>query len=736
MTTQSFWDLINRYRIIVPIIQRDYAQGRATDKVREIRERFLDAIVSSLQEGGEMLELDFVYGYTSDKENATFIPLDGQQRLTTLFLLHWLVAAKEGHLNEAQSWLSNFSYEIRHSARLFCKDLVEFNPHVGDFRMPISKVIIDQPWFFTAWQQDPTIKAMLVMLDDLQRALGGREDVWPLLTSASPRIVFHLLPMEQLGLPDDLYIKMNSRGKQLTAFEYFKSRFTEILTLKHAAIFNQKIDQEWSDLFWKLYYSNQNQTRDIAMYVDDGFLRFLRYISDILNFQNNISESHKDDFEYYKSTYSNTKNVEHLFAYLDALYETTKKNPDFFNEIFYIDSQEYSSGKARLFFNDPTIDLLKKCADKYENNPGKVNPFSIGEQLLLFACLQHLVYESIDFNSRIRVFRNLIANSGFEIRRDTMPELLRVVADFILKGDYATLAVFNSRQIAEEQTKWQFKIENHILVDDLHKLEDHILLQGCLSIFNLDTNLNSFGSQFMKVFKSGFNYDDVSCALLTFGDYSQRYRNTNKRFGTSSPYLWNELFTPSAQRGNYDNTKAILKEMLDYLIKNPTINVKTIVEQYLASFKNEPSKPKNWIYYFIKYRQFRTFEDGYYNWPNYENEQYVCIKLRRSQRNGFHWSPFLQVIYEETKQASFLDDYGGPLSVYKDNAILRVHNRNSGFFVESIDNEESRNYLERVRAKGLLDENNVYIIRQNESDLDLEDRIIKGVEFVNSIIEL
>ena len=43
----------------------------------------------------------------------------------------------------------------------------------------------------------------------------------------APGISFHLLPIEQMGLSEDLYIKMNSRGKPLTPFENFKARFEQ-----------------------------------------------------------------------------------------------------------------------------------------------------------------------------------------------------------------------------------------------------------------------------------------------------------------------------------------------------------------------------------------------------------------------------------------------------------------------------------------------------------------------------
>lgn len=71
----------------IPIIQRDYAQGRAS--AYEVRKAFLTALLTYLRAEGTH-DLDFVYGAVS--EGQDFLPLDGQQRLTTLFLLHWYLA--------------------------------------------------------------------------------------------------------------------------------------------------------------------------------------------------------------------------------------------------------------------------------------------------------------------------------------------------------------------------------------------------------------------------------------------------------------------------------------------------------------------------------------------------------------------------------------------------------------------------------------------------------------------
>ena len=108
------------YDIIIPRIQRDYAQGRNGKSENRIRERFLDALYSAVQ-NHEAITLDFVYG---DVEDGELTLLDGQQRLTTLFLLHWFAAKKERIDKGEFVFLMHFSYATRFSSRDFCKAIV------------------------------------------------------------------------------------------------------------------------------------------------------------------------------------------------------------------------------------------------------------------------------------------------------------------------------------------------------------------------------------------------------------------------------------------------------------------------------------------------------------------------------------------------------------------------------------------------------------------------------------
>ena len=157
-------DEIEIKQVAIPIIQRDYAQGRKNDEVKRIRDRFLSSLLSAVN--GEGICLDFIYGDIDNKGKLT--PLDGQQRLTTLFLLYWYSAKKSEIDNSEYDFLSNFTYETRYSSRDFCHELITFNP---DFNSgtSLSDQIINQSWFPLDWKNDPTISSMLVMIDEIDK---------------------------------------------------------------------------------------------------------------------------------------------------------------------------------------------------------------------------------------------------------------------------------------------------------------------------------------------------------------------------------------------------------------------------------------------------------------------------------------------------------------------------------------------------------------------------------------
>jgi len=268
-----------KYKIEIPIIQRDYAHGRKS--ARDIRLNFLKSIRKCVEKG-DPIHLDFVYGSI---ENGVFIPLDGQQRLTTLFLLYWYIALRENHrLNEfrkvfTQDGESRFTYETRTSSRDFCNALVSNNIILPETEEDtLSDVIRDSPWYFISWDNDPTISSMLNMLDSIHNLYFKTDNFYDKLIGSEQLISFQFIELKDFGLTDSLYIKMNARGKGLTDFENFKARYSKILELQDKRndttlkeTFTINIDTCWTDLFWPY----RNRTSNIF---DDQVMNLIRVI--------------------------------------------------------------------------------------------------------------------------------------------------------------------------------------------------------------------------------------------------------------------------------------------------------------------------------------------------------------------------------------------------------------------------------------------------------------------------
>jgi uncharacterized protein with ParB-like and HNH nuclease domain len=158
-TTKTFLELIKDYKIIIPLIQRDYAQGREKEKNKA--EKFLEAIKNGCE---SKLNLDFVYG-KRDKENKIFIPLDGQQRLTTLFLIHWYLSLESDYKSD----LSKFSYEVRSSSKDFLEELTKNENWKVFSKRNIKTQVENSNWFFLSWKKDLTIVSLLNMLDWIEK---------------------------------------------------------------------------------------------------------------------------------------------------------------------------------------------------------------------------------------------------------------------------------------------------------------------------------------------------------------------------------------------------------------------------------------------------------------------------------------------------------------------------------------------------------------------------------------
>lgn len=641
------------YRVEIPLIQRDYAQGRENDAVEVIRHDFLAVLIRALA-GGRTVDLDFVYG---EVEGGTLRPLDGQQRLTTLFLLHWYLAARTGRLEEVGSLL-RFSYATRPSAELFCRQLVkpEHRPSFGELKP--STWIRDQAWYLYAWRHDPSVQSMLVMLDAIDHRVTNEgvdlEAAWERITDpAKPAISFHFLPIEDMPSGEELYIKMNSRGKPLTEFETFKARFEQILEealpQERFEELVHKLDGSWTDVLWPFHGGDY--------IVDDEFMRYLEFIIEICEWRDRVGGEGRL-LDRAQKVFSNEnphweRNVEFLFHAFDTW--GSVDIDDTFAGHFQKEDDPQQSGDSRVtLFESRSVNLFEECCRRYGQRKGNARLFSLSETLLLFAVLIHRQFETEDIQERLRVLRNL-TDLADEVRENRIIELVESVERFIREGAIPDLEGLNPDRVEDEETKRRFIEQHPDQRTIVRRLEDHPFLRGRLFAFELDPNtLPQYASAFDSITGED-SWPRLTGALLAKGDYGHAIAGgRGHQLGSEeNASRWREVFTRRG-RGRSEALRSALGELLDSVAQAES-GAAEALEAVSSSFSRERLQRRtlDWRYYLVTYAEMREGATGIYYGEHFRESQrweYSMCMLRTMSITGGAWyrDPYLLAAWRES----------------------------------------------------------------------------------------
>jgi len=732
-TKYTFWELIKKYSIEIPIIQRDYAQGRIDEKATEIRDKLLKDIYSSLN-NESALDFDFVYGSV---KNTLFIPLDGQQRLTTLFLLHWYLAKRDDKTSSDLSQLLNFTYETRTSSREFCQGLIKSNIELSE-EIQLSDLIKDCSWFFLSWEKDPTIKAMLVMLDSIEEVFKNTTGYFEKLTrNTNPIISFQFIPIENFGLTDNLYIKMNARGKALTDFENFKAKFEQFIDKKHSDLksdFSSKIDGKWTDIFWKY------KEEDV---IDKPFVRYFYYISEMLYFfnkENNDTQSPfiysnknpKIKFDLIETVYKERQNVEFLFKSLDII-------PDIVIASEKIFTSKYQSGCVTLYTSK--TNLFNKCIE--------YSDFGIFEKILLFTIIQyHITIKNgnseDNLSNLLRVVRNLLfkvrAQEQTIYRNYLRYEMLHVLLKEIFKNfikekniyQVLTEVVFSTditkgtrisgEDVYHEIFKAKLIIENPEIKELIHEFEDHEFLKGAIHNFNIN-NINEI-VPIMPAFNDIWSTKDdslITRSLLTIGDYSINITSCalGDTFLFGNGNNWNTILTNTSKK--QDKIKEILT---NYLLSynqidgaNPKEKMNKMIEKWLTE-----EQEKDWRYYFIKYPEMTKGEINYFAW----NNDFAIRNLGSVSFNplvAYHINPYVRTVAKLIDNSEicrinhWVGRYSDETPLYLNNEI-NMYCEEEGWLIVIPDSIKLKEEIVNEYNLNAIGENNNKFLLKEKDDLD------------------
>ena len=749
-TKYSFWGLLSEYIIQIPIIQRDYAQGRITEDVDTIRHGFLENLFIAIS-NNDSLDFDFIYG--TIKGDNILEPLDGQQRLTTLFLLHWYLATREGKLDRLKPILKKFTYETRSSSREFCTDLIDrsielpvfSNAVNADENISLSSVIIDCSWFFLSWKKDPTIQSMLVMLDAIHEKFYNTENLLDkLIAQDKPTVTFQFLNIDdnEFKLTDELYIKMNARGKPLTEFENFKAKYEQFLDkidAKNKSEFSTNIDGIWTDYFWSY------REDDV---IDKPFMRFFYFITEMLYHSTKRSIGNlkleyagnvpKITFSIIESVYSNKKNINFLFDTINYLVSIVDTDA-YFTQIFA--NSNYVSNKVSLF--EDNVNLFKRCITG--------NNFTIKQKVLLFVLFHYWINAakvtvSTNLTDYLRIIRNLVSRLRQLIQIEYEPNLRYENLSVIISGSLSLLSVNNVYQIiASKQSVDGFSKES--LADEIEKanlinsnatfkssllaLEDNILLQGSVHNIIKVASSNLLPNKITS-FQEIWNVTDYSLiirALLTVGDYSIEIGNSAlgiRYFLGNSDYWYTVLSLKGSQSKNVeDKIEALIQKYQTTSGSNPTAKLKKIVSDWLST-----NTVWNWEYYFIKYHQMSSNSLNLFAWKNdFEIRSLTGVNLV-----SYHINPYVKTVCLIINDKQICDvgsSYGrwseeSPLLLVNGVTLL---SKEDGWWVITPDSFILKTNLIKKYSLKKFENSNIYLLTESAN----KDRIEIAVDFINNL---
>jgi hypothetical protein len=693
-TQYSFWQLLADKHIAVPLLQRDYAQGRPGPTIENVRQEFVTALRGTFPSvagaAGPPLGLDFVYG---TETGGVITPLDGQQRLTTLFLLHWYLATGASGLDGVpqceRDTLRKFSYEVRAAARDFCAELANCRRRPsGTGRL--SAMLAEAAWFRLAWHHDPTVSGMLTMLDELDRQFKNLPDpaaAWADLKGINAPLSFQFLNLGALHLTDDLYTRMNARGKALTPFENWKARFDEFLQEQHptkAASFAEKMDGVWTDFFW----NNRPSTvslKDPAQAVDGPFRAYLGFVTRMLWLHDSAVKIETSDltnepaFARYAEVYAKPENLDFLILSLDGL-STAGSMKVFFADL--LTAENTADGRVRLFSDWRTPAKAKDCNLFNACCQASAKPGLMAEALFFLVltyivrCGGQLTAEAdlSDLRDLLRIVRNcMLQKRRFDLytvlwnaKSEYLPYYLRTIsfllpASKIPQNPYRLLATLDcpdktlrldveygkAKQLAK-QTDLQYSTWKKAL----QQLEDNSALRGVLHNIDLtaDTKqLAETAATMAEIWTDEAAKDPKALLIragLTIADYYVDDRNERRFFGGYDFFEengWATVLTTEGE-GNMQRVQAWLPAFLATYQQATGSREERLIKIIDKANQGTASALPEWRRHFIRYPKMvlcnnqQGGQRSYFHWKSDRRMR----QLPKERISGYHINPYIR----------------------------------------------------------------------------------------------
>ena len=335
-------------KIVIPDLQRDYCWGDSAYIEQEKSQKELvsgfvgDYLMTSFKEKSSTdndLMLGLVYGY--EEPLNCFNICDGQQRITTLFLLLGMVNRySDGEFNDfvisstemQDDFEPHLLYSIRESTLYFLSDL-SLHFFIKN-SIPCVSLIKKSNWYFDEYERDASVQSMLAALETIEKILVNEKAIdyksFGHFLLNNLKMIYY--DMENRARGEETYIVINTTGEPLSSTENIKPIL--LGSISDNKVYNEQWEER-EDWFW------QNRGKDLC--ADDGMKQFFIWFWQSKLLQ---EKTYKDDKEFpidpRKEFLNIEKNdyagiLEEVNSYFDAL----KYCVDILNENEEIKKQLY-----------------------------------------------------------------------------------------------------------------------------------------------------------------------------------------------------------------------------------------------------------------------------------------------------------------------------------------------------------------------------------------------------------
>lgn len=640
-------------QIVIPEIQRDYVWGK-----KEV-EGLLNSIMEDYNNFKSMEEtivqpnidleikkafddfykkqmyscnVGFIYAYNDPEYTGKYFLIDGQQRLTTIYLLLLVLASKNMLFREKFEkiyMLSNspvIDYRVRVASANFLKEVV-----VNYVDKDIQ--IEDQSWYYNEYKNDKTISSVISNLKILSEfiAANNLEDE-EFINYVQEYIEFWYFDTNISEQGEELYIYMNARGEQMQENENLKADLLGKIKLKGLeakSVSEIKNEwgtkwEDWQSFFWRNRQNNAN--------ADKGFNEFINCIAGLENFLKDKGVTYKkEDFE------EDKKGKNNQFSYPDIInsfdengLQTILGYMEGVNYIFNEDNiKRFKNNYQNITWVDKCLSEILKLinsnttnwfSDLKDSNRGLEH----SRMVFFWSILHYMNTRNKPSRSNDEIFRVLrVYYIRYKNYNRSVQSIDSDVRNINLYGPWKVVG------IPEENAK-NFWYTEQIKPEEIYKfeeliwsIEDHPLnLDGsdaqalnCSHLINFDdepslANLENIKSKFFELFPLDdkgkidvINHKKLLNVLLFYGEFWERvtpWYYQNLHFGN-----WKKIIR------NIGNKNDVFKSFFEDL------KLKTLEEVYLEKVVDfeidfETTSINDQLKWFSANLKGKMWEQGFY----------------------------------------------------------------------------------------------------------------------------